>query len=390
MAKTDITFKKKKSFTNVANEAIRDDRLSPEAKGVYAIIQSWITFEADGFVCSRSFIFKKSNCGEKKFDRIWSELKQAGYLKMYCVGKANWTADLLDSPQPDTPHTYYMNSEGKVTHTNIDIAEKKAANLAAAEAAEDEPAEEEGPSDDEGVRYPQKGGTLEDELRYPQKRGTLERGALERGSLERGALKQGDNINTPSNHSFNNTFNNHSLNNQSIYPTTEEDIKRAPAKVEDRLIDRDLIERVKNQIDYEVNVRNNPFDVETINHIVNALCELHVRSTPKQFGEIWYDAQAIRDRAAAFNPLHVEYILECLEKTANKPHNIKAYMLATVFSAPVTYGTWSDREHAAYIASYNSDDVPEPSPYVGAKDDIMRGWGLDPNIYGELLKPANR
>jgi len=133
MAKTtkreNVKIKKKKGYTQVQNWAPDDMTLSDKALGLYTRIQRWITFEAPGFECTKAFIRTKTPSGEKAFDSAWNELKDRGYLKMYCIPPANWEAELLDEPQPDTPHTYYLNADGEVKSTNVDRAEKKKKTL---------------------------------------------------------------------------------------------------------------------------------------------------------------------------------------------------------------------------------------------------------------------
>ena len=339
MTKVDVAFKKKKSFTNVANSAIRDDKLSPEAKGVYAIIQSWITFEAEDFICSKSFIFKKSNCGEKKFDRIWNELKQAGYLKMYCVGKANWTAELLDEAKPEEAHTYYLNNDGEVTYTNVEIAEKKAANKAASENTEDEEDEE------DASRIPQKGGTLENGLRNPQKRGTLKSSTLERDTLTRGILEGGNNINTSFKNSFNNSFyNNQSINqSEAAEPITASPLptnKKIDRLIDKKIIDMNLLEDIKEQIQYDVlcdEYKHNPDDLDIV---VSILAEFYTATEPQTFDNRTFSADFVNKRSLAIDRDHVDYVFECFKQQRDKVYNVRKYLRSAIFNAPDTFGAY--------------------------------------------------
>ena len=42
------------------------------------------------------------------------------------------------------------------------------------------------------------------------------------------------------------------------------------------------------------------------------------------------------------NSLHIQYVFECLENTASRIRNIRQYLLATLFNAPVTKGSYYD------------------------------------------------
>jgi len=73
--------KKKVFFTQVSNNALRDKTLSLKAKGLYSLIQSYITIE--DFTLYKDYL--KSFCkeGTKAFESAWKELKDEGYLIQY-------------------------------------------------------------------------------------------------------------------------------------------------------------------------------------------------------------------------------------------------------------------------------------------------------------------
>ena len=72
-------FKKKKIFfSQVSNSALRDKELSLKAKGLYALIQSYVTIE--GFTLYKTTLKKQCSEGNKAFESAWKELKDTGYL----------------------------------------------------------------------------------------------------------------------------------------------------------------------------------------------------------------------------------------------------------------------------------------------------------------------
>ena len=92
---------KKVNFSQVSNTALRDDRLSLKAKGLYSLIQSYITIE--NFVLYKNTLRGKCKEGDTSFNNAWKELKQHGYLVQHKNrdGKGNWfyTYELLDYPE---------------------------------------------------------------------------------------------------------------------------------------------------------------------------------------------------------------------------------------------------------------------------------------------------
>lgn len=102
MEKTGGAFRKKKVyFSQVSNHALRDKNLSLKAKGLYALIQSYITIE--GFTLYKNMLRKQCPEGREAFGNTWKELKDKGYLIQYKsqnkeTGKFVYEYDLLDKP----------------------------------------------------------------------------------------------------------------------------------------------------------------------------------------------------------------------------------------------------------------------------------------------------
>ena len=92
---------KKINFSMVSNSIIRDSAISLKAKGLYALIQSYITLE--NFTLYKSFLMKQCCEGERAFDSAWKELKKTGYLKMHKLREGAKTFayeyELLDEPE---------------------------------------------------------------------------------------------------------------------------------------------------------------------------------------------------------------------------------------------------------------------------------------------------
>jgi hypothetical protein len=98
---------KKTFFSQVSNSALRDPGLSLKAKGLYALIQSYITIE--GFLLYKSHLVKQNADGIKSFESTWAELKQKGYLIQHKTRGENgsfcYEYDLLDTGfSNDSPH----------------------------------------------------------------------------------------------------------------------------------------------------------------------------------------------------------------------------------------------------------------------------------------------
>lgn len=99
--------KKRNNFSMVSNHIIRDNTVSLKAKGLYALIQSYITIE--DFTLYKGFLQSKCCEGKKAFDSAWKELKDVGYLVQYRMQDPTtkqifWEYELLDE-LPEKPYT---------------------------------------------------------------------------------------------------------------------------------------------------------------------------------------------------------------------------------------------------------------------------------------------
>ena len=93
--------KKRKNFAQVSNIALMDKTLSIKAKGLYAMIEAYISIP--DFTLYKDFLIKQSNDGERSFNSGWNELKEKGYLKIYKTQTPKgfiYEYELLDEPTP--------------------------------------------------------------------------------------------------------------------------------------------------------------------------------------------------------------------------------------------------------------------------------------------------
>lgn len=71
----------KSGFTMIPNELLRDSELSMEARGFLAFLMSFET----GWKHTRPYLEKACGFGQRKFDRVSKELREAGYLEVVPV-----------------------------------------------------------------------------------------------------------------------------------------------------------------------------------------------------------------------------------------------------------------------------------------------------------------
>lgn len=107
MKKSGVIRKKRTFYAQVSNVALRDKTLSLKAKGLLAIIESYLTL--DNFTLYKDFLLSKSTDGETSFRGAWKELKEHGYLIQYKL-KDNVTKqfyyeyEICDNPCVENQH----------------------------------------------------------------------------------------------------------------------------------------------------------------------------------------------------------------------------------------------------------------------------------------------
>ena len=128
-----IIRKKKVTFAQVSSIALKDQRLSLRAKGLYAMIQNYVTLE--DFVIYKNYLASISSDGKSSFDRAWDELKSNGYLVQYQMqdtsGKIYYEYDLLDEPRQLTEEetlAYQQKEANRIARNQRKIAARKEKN----------------------------------------------------------------------------------------------------------------------------------------------------------------------------------------------------------------------------------------------------------------------
>ena len=107
---------RKTNFATVSNSALQDSKLSLKAKGLYAMIQSYINIP--DYNLYKWCLLKLCREGERAFDSAWKELKEHGYLKLYRMpgrkrGQFVYEYELLDVADQSISSTINLNAKGE-------------------------------------------------------------------------------------------------------------------------------------------------------------------------------------------------------------------------------------------------------------------------------------
>ena len=134
--------------------------------------------------------------------------------------------------------------------------------------------------------------------------------------------------------------------------------KRTEASSAERMAEyRDLI---RDNIQYPLLVAQNPDDADVIDEIVELMTETVCarRKTTRVCGAD-FPAEVVKSQLLKLDAEHIRFVLKCLHENTVKVKNIKQYLLATLYNAPITINS--------YYSALVSHDLAEPAGKETAK-----------------------
>lgn len=146
-----------------------------------------------------------------------------------------------------------------------------------------------------------------------------------------------------------NTTENTNINNinQSIY----QDNILIISETDEMDIMDNYVQNFKKNIDYDALVHDMPTEKAMIDEIVELCAEmLCVKRDFVRIGGGDYPHQVVCSRLLKLSGEHIRYVMSCMRKNTTKVANIRAYLLAAVFNAPVTIDNyyWAAVNHDLY------------------------------------------
>ena len=100
-------------------------------------------------------------------------------------------------------------------------------------------------------------------------------------------------------------------------------------------------EVILENIDYDILVQDPKMDRERLDEIaeliVDTVCS--ARKTVRVAGDD-YPAEVVKSRFMKLNSSHVQYVMDCMRDNTTYVRNIKKYLLAALYNAPVTIGNY--------------------------------------------------
>ena len=126
------------------------------------------------------------------------------------------------------------------------------------------------------------------------------------------------------------------LNNQSIYQELEPDGMDTMESYTDI---------IKENIEYEYLLRDNPYKKDVIEEILNLIVEtVSVKRKTVRIAGADYPYELVKGKFMKLDMSHIQYVIDCMAANATKVRNIKNYLLTALYNAPNTIGNYYQSE----------------------------------------------
>ena len=100
-------------------------------------------------------------------------------------------------------------------------------------------------------------------------------------------------------------------------------------------------EIVKDNIEYDILVQDPRQDREQLDEVVDLIAEtLCSRKKTIVIAGDEYPAEMVKEKLLRVNSMHIGYVFDCLKQNTTYVRNIKKYLLASLFNAPSTIGSY--------------------------------------------------
>lgn len=121
-------FRKKIGYAATSNVVLRSKILTLKEKGLYGVIQSWITL--DTIVLTKEYLKQFCCEGDQAFENAWNGLKKNGYIKIHAFqserGGYRYVYELLDTADlRDGVYLYRYDKSNRLTSTNKGPADEE-------------------------------------------------------------------------------------------------------------------------------------------------------------------------------------------------------------------------------------------------------------------------
>ena len=104
-------------------------------------------------------------------------------------------------------------------------------------------------------------------------------------------------------------------------------------------------EIIRKNLELDIMLERYPFHQDVISGIYDLILEVVMsKSEYILISSDKYPTELVKSKMLKLNSSHLEYVLDCMASNTTKVRNIKKYLLATLFNAPTTMGSFYQSE----------------------------------------------
>lgn len=99
---------------------------------------------------------------------------------------------------------------------------------------------------------------------------------------------------------------------------------------------------VKKNINYTCFENDWPYDIKMIDELIDLIVEIMTLpdAVTVRIGGVEKTAVLVKSQFMKLKKEHIEYVMNCLKKNTTKIANIRAYLLTTLYNAPLTMDSY--------------------------------------------------
>ena len=139
-----------------------------------------------------------------------------------------------------------------------------------------------------------------------------------------------------------NTMTNKKENNNILFSNIKSNPIQSKHKISFSMSEIDRCRwRIKDNIDYDILAERDYLPKDMLNEIVELMVEtICSKNETITIASNTYSHELVKSKFLKINSDHIEYIIECVNSTKTEIKNIKQYLLAAIFNAPNTIGSY--------------------------------------------------
>ena len=109
---------------------------------------------------------------------------------------------------------------------------------------------------------------------------------------------------------------------------------------------------IREKVEYDILIHDNPYDRDLLDEMIAIMVDTICSGQSRiMISGDYKPAAVVRSQLMKLDGSHISYVLDCFRKNTTKVKNVRAYLLSSLYNAPLTIG--------AYYTALVSNDMAE-------------------------------